>query len=104
MSRTIKIEGVIVYDPERREYAFKDWLQPDDFPDGVYSSEYSTYVLIAPYTIEAERPDDFDTVRPQLRALDRQEADLSAKYLAAKTEIEAKRQSLLAIECDPQVV
>lgn len=99
---TIKIEGVIVYDAKAKEHVFKEWLRADDFKDGMYISEYSTFALIAPYTIEANEPKDFDIITPQLRDLDRQEADLSAKYRAAKTQIEAKRQSLLAIECAVQ--
>lgn len=99
---TIKIEGVIVYDAESRQYSFKDWLKRSDFTDGVFAGSVSTYVFVCEYTATVPVPNSLDLITPQLHGLDRQEADLAAKYQAAKTEIAAKRQSLLAIECAVQ--
>jgi hypothetical protein len=99
---TIKISGCIVYDSNDTKHKFADWLKPEYFSDEVYESCVRGLVLICPHTIEIDEPENLDLITPQLRDLDRQEADLSAKYQAAKTQIEAKRQSLLAIECAVQ--
>lgn len=99
---TIKIEGVVVYDTKAQKYIFVDWLEPSHFQSGAYQSDYFSYVLVCPYTVKVAEPEDLDVVTPQLRDLDRQESDLTATYQAAKTQIEAKRQNLLAIECAVQ--
>jgi len=101
---TITITGVIVYRPEQRSYSFMDFLAPSDFEDGQWSAGSGmTYVLICPHTITIEAPANLDLITPQLKALDEQERAAAAAYTALKTQLEAKRQSLLAIECDPEV-
>ena len=99
---TIKVEGVIVYDAQEGKYSFRDWIKPQYFSDVAFERCVQGLVMICPHAIEVDEPDDLDIITPQLRELDRQEADLAAKYQAAKTEIAAKRQSLLAIECAAQ--
>ena len=100
---SITLNGVIVYDLDDRQYHFKDHFTADDFPGGVWNTDYSHYVLVCKHMTTVEVPNDIDLITPQLHDLDRQEADLAVKYHAAKTQIAAKRQSLLAIECDPTI-
>lgn len=89
----VTIKGLIALDPMSNKPVFlTDW-QPEWFKDG----EHMGYVLLAEHTIEADLP-SVDLTRIRLAALDAQETDLTAKYQAAKTEIQTKRQNLLALE------
>lgn len=97
----IKMSGCIVYEMTLREYKFISWLKPENFTNDLYADVCKNYILICGHTIEVDAG-EVDLITPQLRNLDRQESELSAKYQAAKIQIEARRQSLLAIECEAQ--
>lgn len=89
----VTIKGLIALDPMSNKPVFlTDW-QTEWFENG----EHMGYVLLAEHTIEVEVP-SVDLTRIRLAALDAQEADMTAKYQAAKTEIQTKRQNLLALE------
>lgn len=98
MAKIEKIEGVIVFDLDAGEYQFLDYLHEGKFENGVYFTEYMKVIFVANHTIEISIPDDFDIIKPQLAALDAQETELTAKYQAALTQIQVKRNNLLAIE------
>lgn len=98
MAKIEKIEGVIVFDLDSMEYGFKSYADESWFKDGMYQSEYSKWVFVANHTIEISIPEDFDIIKPQLAALDAQETELTAKYQSALTQIQVKRNNLLAIE------
>ncbi|WP_103035279.1 hypothetical protein [Castellaniella caeni] len=93
----IQINGVIAWDIDAKTYIFNQWLSAECFEDGLYHSEYSNFYYICDHVIEVDAP-EIDLVGPQLSVLDAKEAKLTARYRAAKTEIERQRQSLLAIE------
>ena len=99
--RKISINGVIVYDVNDKKYSFKDYLEVADFTDGVFQSKYSHYVLVGEHTITAALPDGFDTIKPQLDSLDRQEHKLTLQYQQALNHIKVQRNNLLALEHTP---
>jgi len=105
MIRTITISGVIVFDTQERKHTFVHYLTPKSFQDGVFTlTKDCQYIFVCEHTITAAEPEGLDLVTPQLKALDEQEKAAGAAYAAVKTQIEARRQSLLALECDPQVL
>lgn len=94
------IKGVIVFNINLKEYSFKDYLEESDFVDGSFRTEYSNYVLVANHEITFHLPEGFDTVGPQLAALDAKEKELTLQYNQALNHIQVQRNNLLAIEHD----
>ena len=98
MSKEIQIKGVIVFDVNRKAYDIKTFLTKDNFSDGVFQTEYSTYVYIAEHTIEMDSPVDLDLVSPQLKALDAKEKELRFEFNQSLNHIKVQRENLLSIE------
>lgn len=94
----IIIKGCFAYDTTSEKVRFFDWFSSKDFEGGYVPKEY---VLVADHTIDVNVP-DVNLVTVQLDALRAQETEVTAKYQAAKTAIEARRQNLLAIEFEAQ--
>lgn len=94
------IKGVIVFDVNRKEYSFIDWLEESDFVDGSYQTEFSHYVFVANHEITFSLPEGFNTIKPQLVALDAKEKELTLQYNQALRHIQVQRNNLLAIEHD----
>lgn len=88
------IKGVIVFDVDTKEYSIKDYLKESDFQDGVWRN----YVFVANHEITFSLPDGFDTIRPQIAALDAKEKELTLQYNQALNHIQVQRNNLLAIE------
>ncbi|TCK87327.1 hypothetical protein [Paraburkholderia sp. BL9I2N2] len=78
-----------------------EWMEEPEFIFREYdSSKYSSdpQVMVKPHTIEFEIPDGFD-IRPGLvESLEQEKQKLMAAVQSRITEINAKIQSLLAIE------
>lgn len=96
MTEKIEIAGVIVFCNNTKSPRFIDYLTPDYFQDGVYTSGYSSYTLICEHTIRIDAP-KVDLVTPQLNALDRKLDLVREKYQQAVSQIEVEKNNLLAI-------
>lgn len=94
------IKGVIVFDVNAKKYGIRDWIEESDFVDGSYQTEYSHFVFVANHEITFSLPDGFDTIGPQIAALDAKEKELTLRYNQALHHIQVQRNNLLAIECD----
>jgi hypothetical protein len=90
---TITIEGGIYFDTGHDQYSGSQYK----FLSGRFES-WEKYIAIMPYTLAFDLPADFDPRTTQVQALEKQKADLHAKFALAVTEINARINSLLAIE------
>jgi hypothetical protein len=90
---TITVEGGIYFDTGHDQYSGSQYK----FFAGKYES-WEKYIAIMPYTLAFDLPSDFDPRSAQVKALEKQKADLHAKFALAVTEINARINSLLAIE------
>lgn len=91
--KTITINGGIYLDTKHDKYSGALYK----FIGGTASS-WDKYMLVMPYSFTVELPADFDPRTEQVKALEAQKADLHAKFALAVTEINARINSLLAIE------
>ena len=90
---TITLDGGIYLDAGHDQYSGSQYK----FFAGRVES-WDKYLVIMPYTLAFDLPADFDPRTAQVKALEAQKADLHAKFALAVTEINARINSLLAIE------
>lgn len=93
-----EIKGVIYFDAKEKRYSFIQGVDKSFFKDGVYTSEWASWVFVKEHVIEFEIPKNLDLIAPQLNALDAQEENLTVKYNMALNHINVQRNNLLAIE------
>jgi len=92
------IEGMIYYDVISKEYCFGNFPK-EYFVDGVWKGEHVHFIFVCDHTLTFDLPENFDTVTPQLNALDAKEKELKIQYHQALEHIKVQRNNLLAIEC-----
>lgn len=92
------IDGLIYYNVDSKQYRFASFPK-DYFVDGVWQGEYMHYIFVCDHTLSFDLPEGFDTVTPQLNALDAKEKELKIQYHQALEHIKVQRNNLLAIEC-----
>lgn len=91
--KNITIEGGIYLNTEAGQWGDSEYK----FFGGKCES-WDKYIAIAPYTIAFDLPAYFDPRSAQVKALEKQRDELHAKFALAVTEINARINSLLAIE------
>lgn len=96
MTEKIEVAGVIVFCNNTKSPRFIGYLTPDDFEDGVFTSDYSSYTLICEHTIRIDAP-KVDLITPQINALDRKLDLVREQYQQAVRQIEVEKNNLLAI-------
>lgn len=91
MAKTVTIEGGIYLDTAAYspEYRFKF------FGGGLEA--FSTYMPVVAHTVTATLPDNWDPRAEQIKALEAQRLDITAKFQAAVTDINARISKLTAI-------
>lgn len=92
-----RIEGLIYYDVDSKQYCF-DTFPKDYFDEGVWKGKHVYYIFVCEHTLTFDLPENFDTVTPQLNALDAKEKELKIQYHQALEHIKVQRNNLLAIE------
>lgn len=92
-----KIEGMICYDVHNKKFGFETFKK-DFFEDGVWRGDHVHYIFVCDHTLTFELPENFDTITPQLNALDAKEKELKIQYHQALEHIKVQRNNLLAIE------
>lgn len=92
-----KIDFIVVYDTGTGEYRTSSVLVKDLFDEDGRCTAVPEYIYISSHTVEFEPLDKDRALSAQLAALGEQEKELDAQYTAAKTELQTKRQNLLAI-------
>ena len=92
-----RIEGMICYDVQDKKFVFETFPK-GFFEDGVWQGDYIHYIFVCDYTLSFDLPEGFDTVAPQLNALDAKEKELKTQYHQALEHIKVQRNNLLAIE------
>jgi len=91
------IEGMICYDVRNKKFGFETFPK-SFFEDGVWKGEHVHYIFVCDHTLSFDLPEGFDTVTPQLNALDAKEKELKIQYHLALEHIKVQRNNLLAIE------
>lgn len=91
--KTITIAGGIYFDTKHDQYSGGLYK----FIGGTAKS-WDKYLLVMPYEFTVDLPADFDPRSAQVKALEKQRDELHAKFALAVTEINARINSLLAIE------
>ena len=86
------IEGVVVFDVAMKEYRFSSILT-----ESVVTG-CDDYIFVCDHTLTFDLPEGFDTITPQLNALDAKEKELKIQYHQALENIKVQRNNLLAIE------
>lgn len=91
---TIKISGVVVYDVDARKYAFKSYLKPSMFENGVFKTDYTNCIFVSEHMIEVPALPDDVIAGPARAALADEEAQARIQYLQARLRIRAQRRAL----------
>lgn len=98
MKQKIEITGALVFDVNKKKFTFNEGWGEYMFTEGVFRSEYSHCILVRFEALQFDIPADFDTIKPQLDALDSKEKELTFQYKQALNHITTQRNNLLALE------
>lgn len=97
MSKTITIKGWMYFDPNDVEgYGLGQYRF-----FGTEGYAFGNYVPICPHVLTFEIPDGFDPRPEQIKQLEKQREEMTAKYQAMVTEINARISKLQAITFEP---